>query len=157
MQELWEEIQAQRKACDVIVQSKNDLINHIKKDLKIKDNDFSKLLKQQMDDVGQLLKAMNEQLDSMSHACKCAPWSSATPALSCCLSVSLRLSHLRHSGPKPVPRSCSCCELLDLSRWRGHSAVHSVHTTALTLTHKPVEMPRLCGLAHTQTPLLWLD
>ena len=71
-QDLWKEIEEQRKACDAIIQSKDSLITHIKKELKVKDNDFTKLLKQQAEDVNTLLAKMNEQIDSMSKACRCA-------------------------------------------------------------------------------------
>jgi uncharacterized protein YecA (UPF0149 family) len=72
LQELWDAMQAQKSDCNSIIQSKTDLINHIKKDLKTMDNDFAKLLKQQMDDMGPMLRAMTEQLENLSSACKCA-------------------------------------------------------------------------------------
>lgn len=64
-------MQAQKSDCNAIIQSKTDLITHIKKDLKTMDNDFAKLLKQQMDDMSQMLTAMTEQLENLSGACKC--------------------------------------------------------------------------------------
>ena len=71
-QELWTEIEKQRKACKTIIDSKNELIAHIKKALKAKDNEFTKLLKQQTEDIATMLTKMNEQVDSMSQACRCA-------------------------------------------------------------------------------------
>ena len=64
-------MQAQKADCNEIIQSKTDLITHIKKDLKTMDNDFAKLLKQQMDDMGHMLKAMTDQLENLSGACRC--------------------------------------------------------------------------------------
>lgn len=66
-------MQAQEADCNSIIQTKTDLITHIKKDLKTMDNDFAKLLKQQLDDMGHMLTAMTEQLDNMAGACKYAP------------------------------------------------------------------------------------
>jgi flagellar hook-basal body complex protein FliE len=63
-------MQAQKADCNAIIQSKSELIAHIKKDLKTIDNDFAKLLKQQMDDMNQMLKAMSDQLENMSAACR---------------------------------------------------------------------------------------
>lgn len=72
MQDLHDEIQAQLAACDAILQSKNGLIKQIEKDLKTKDNDFAKLLKQQSEDVDALLKHMGEQSTAIDEACRCA-------------------------------------------------------------------------------------
>ena len=72
LQDLWNAMQAQRADCDSIMNSKNKLISQIKKDLKTMDNDFAKLLKQQMDDMNAMLKAMSEQLDGVSAACRFA-------------------------------------------------------------------------------------
>lgn len=68
-------MQAQKVDCNTIIQSKTDLVTHIKKDLKTMDNDFAKLLKQQMDDMSQMLTAMTEQLENLSGACRCVRWS----------------------------------------------------------------------------------
>jgi hypothetical protein len=83
-QELWKEIQAQLNACDTVIQSKNDLIAQIKKDLKTKDNEFAKLLKQQSEDIDALLKHMNEQTKTMAEACRCG-------------SIGMRCTHQIHS------------------------------------------------------------
>jgi Tfp pilus assembly protein PilO len=64
-------MQEQKADCEKIIESKNELIAQMKKDLKAKDNDFTRLLKQQMDDMSRMLKAMTQQLDGMSAACRC--------------------------------------------------------------------------------------
>jgi flagellar hook-basal body complex protein FliE len=61
----------QLSACDAVIQSKNDLIAQIKKDLKTKDNEFAKVLKQQSEDIDTLLKHMSDQTKTMAEACRC--------------------------------------------------------------------------------------
>lgn len=63
-------MQSQKADCDAIIHSKSQLIAQIKKDLKAMDNDFAKLLKQQMDDMNSMMKAMGDQLDGVSAACR---------------------------------------------------------------------------------------
>lgn len=70
LQDLWNAMEAQKADCDSIINSKSVLIAQIKKDLKTMDNDFARLLKQQMDDMNSMLKAMGEQLDGVSVACR---------------------------------------------------------------------------------------
>lgn len=76
LQDLWNAMQAQKADCDSIINSKTQLIAQIKKDLKTMDNDFAKLLKQQMDDMNSMLKAMGDQLDGVSVVCRSDTYSS---------------------------------------------------------------------------------
>eukprot|EP00899_Mesostigma_viride_P006912 jgi/Mesvir1/16221/Mv08475-RA.1 len=60
-QDLFEEIEAQRRACERITESKDRLIADIKAELKLKDDEYVKALKRQAEDVDALLGHMGKQ------------------------------------------------------------------------------------------------
>ena len=73
MQRMRQDImEEQRKSCEAIIESKNTLIAHLRKELKVKVNDLNKLLRQQTEDIAQLITKMHEQAEQMSSACQCA-------------------------------------------------------------------------------------
>ncbi|KAG2497477.1 hypothetical protein HYH03_004630 [Edaphochlamys debaryana] len=69
-QDLYNEIEAQRQACERIISSKDKLIGEIKGELKKKDDEFVKTLKRQAEDVDTLLQFMSRQFVEMQNAFK---------------------------------------------------------------------------------------
>mmetsp|Transcript_25965 Transcript_25965/g.49353 ORF Transcript_25965/g.49353 Transcript_25965/m.49353 type:complete len:664 (-) Transcript_25965:177-2168(-) len=67
-QELYEEIERQRMACDKITSSKDRLIAEIKNELKSKDDEYVKALKRQAEDVELLLMYMGNQFRELRDA-----------------------------------------------------------------------------------------
>ena len=65
-------MEEQRNACESIIESKNTLVAHLRKELKVKDLDLNKLLRQQTEDISQLITRMHEQAEQMNNACQCA-------------------------------------------------------------------------------------
>ena len=59
-QELHSEIEAQKEACGQIIASKDSLIREFQLQLKAKDEEYVKALKQQADDVEELLRRMRQ-------------------------------------------------------------------------------------------------
>ena len=59
-QELHSEIEAQKEACGQIIASKDTLIREFQLQLKAKDEEYVKALKQQADDVEELLRRMRQ-------------------------------------------------------------------------------------------------
>mmetsp|Transcript_7426 Transcript_7426/g.8564 ORF Transcript_7426/g.8564 Transcript_7426/m.8564 type:complete len:657 (+) Transcript_7426:326-2296(+) len=67
-QELYEEIEKQRTACDKITASKERLIAEIKYELKSKDDGYVKALKRQAEDIDSLLQHMGNQFRELQAA-----------------------------------------------------------------------------------------
>ena len=67
-QELYEQIEKQRQACERIISSKDKLILDIKNELKKKDDEFVKTLKRQAEDTDTLLQYMSRQFVEMQAA-----------------------------------------------------------------------------------------
>ena len=57
-QELHREILSQKKSCNDIINSKDELIREFQQQLKSKDEEYVKALKQQADDVEEMLTRM---------------------------------------------------------------------------------------------------
>lgn len=72
LQELHADIQSQITSCDMIIASKDKLIHEIKRELKRKDDEFVKILKQEAEDVDLLLETMADQMKRMSTSCRYA-------------------------------------------------------------------------------------
>jgi RNA-binding protein YhbY len=87
LQELHADIQAQITSCDSIIASKDKLINEIKRELKRKDDEFVKILKQEAEDVDLLLETMADQMNRMSTACRYAPLCALGQAAACPVAV----------------------------------------------------------------------
>lgn len=66
-QDLYEQIEKQRLACEKIITSKDKLVTEIKAELKRKDDDFVKTLKRQSEDVDALLQYMSTQYVEMQN------------------------------------------------------------------------------------------
>ena len=64
-QELFEEIQKQRASCNMIIESKEQLIQEMKAELKGKDDDYVKSLKRQADDIDLMISHMSQQFKDM--------------------------------------------------------------------------------------------
>ena len=64
-QELLEEIQKQRASCNMIIESKEQLIQEMKAELKGKDDDYVKSLKRQADDIDLMISHMSQQFKDM--------------------------------------------------------------------------------------------
>ena len=64
-QELFEEIQKQRASCNMIIESKEQLIQEMKAELKGKDDDYVKSLKRQADDIDLMNSHMSQQFKDM--------------------------------------------------------------------------------------------
>ena len=64
-QELFEEIRKQRASCDMIIESKEQLIQEMKAELKGKDDDYVKSLKRQADDIDLMISHMSQQFKDM--------------------------------------------------------------------------------------------
>ncbi|KAG1659692.1 hypothetical protein FOA52_004331 [Chlamydomonas sp. UWO 241] len=69
-QDLYEEIEKQRTACERIILSKDRLIGDIKTELKRKDDEFVKTLKRQAEDIDSLLQYMSRQFVEMQASYK---------------------------------------------------------------------------------------
>ncbi|MEW5307357.1 MAG: hypothetical protein WDW36_009761 [Sanguina aurantia] len=69
-QDLYQEIEQQRQACESIISSKDTLILETKNELKKKDDEFVKTLKGQAEDVDTLLQYMSRQFVEMQNAFK---------------------------------------------------------------------------------------
>ncbi|GAX84384.1 hypothetical protein CEUSTIGMA_g11806.t1 [Chlamydomonas eustigma] len=69
-QDLYDEIEKQRQACERIINSKDKLIADIKTELKKKDDEFVKTLKRQAEDIDTLLQYMSRQFVEMQSAYK---------------------------------------------------------------------------------------
>lgn len=69
-QDLYQEIETQRQACEKIISSKDKLIGEIKNELKKKDDEFVKTLKRQAEDIDSLLQYMSRQFVEMQNAYK---------------------------------------------------------------------------------------
>jgi dynein regulatory complex protein 1 len=67
-QDLYEQIEKQRQACERIIASKDKLILDIKNELKKKDDEFVKTLKRQAEDTDTLLQYMSRQFVEMQAA-----------------------------------------------------------------------------------------
>ena len=67
-QELQGEMHAQQAACAAIVQAKGGLVEEMKGELKGKDDEYVRTLKQQAEDVDLLLQYMSTQLEEMQTA-----------------------------------------------------------------------------------------
>lgn len=61
-QQLYTEIESQKKSCAEIITSKDNLIREFKKQLKIKDEEYVKSLKRYGEDVEELLKRMRKEI-----------------------------------------------------------------------------------------------
>ena len=64
-QELFEEIRKQRASCNMIIESKEQLIQEMKAELKGKDDDYVKSLKRQADDIDLMISHMSQQFKDM--------------------------------------------------------------------------------------------
>lgn len=64
-QELYNEMQAQKSNCDVIMQSKDGLIKEFQTQLKLKDEEYVRTLKKQSEDVQILIERMGKQFKEM--------------------------------------------------------------------------------------------
>lgn len=64
-QDLLQEIQVQREACDRIIHSKDRLVRDFRLELKGKDDEYIKSLKKQAEDVDLLLERMGRQFTSL--------------------------------------------------------------------------------------------
>ncbi|KAK9817150.1 hypothetical protein WJX72_010361 [[Myrmecia] bisecta] len=69
-QDLYLEIQKQQAACNTIIASKDELTAGLKTQLKVKDDEYVRALKQQAEDADTLLQYMSQQLDEMHTAYK---------------------------------------------------------------------------------------
>ncbi|KAG2426185.1 hypothetical protein HXX76_013166 [Chlamydomonas incerta] len=69
-QDLYNEIESQRQACERIIASKDKLIGEIKGELKKKDDEFVKTLKRQAEDIDTLLQYMSRQFVEVQNAYK---------------------------------------------------------------------------------------
>lgn len=67
-QDLQAEIQEQQGLCQEILGSKDKLITHIRTELKQKDDEYVRTLKQQAEDIDLLLQYMCQQLENMQAA-----------------------------------------------------------------------------------------
>lgn len=67
-QDLYEEIEKQRTACDKITASKDRLIAEIKNELKSKDDEYVRALKRQAEDIDTLLQHMGNQFRELQAA-----------------------------------------------------------------------------------------
>eukprot|EP00976_Prorocentrum_cordatum_P087531 1186944-Prorocentrum_minimum.AAC.1 len=67
-QDLFEEIEKQRTACDKITASKDRLISEVKNELKAKDDEYVKALKRQAEDIENLLTYMGQQFHDLQNA-----------------------------------------------------------------------------------------
>jgi dynein regulatry complex protein 1 len=61
-QQLYQEIESQKKACGDIIASKDNLIREFKKQLKVKDEEYVKALKKYGDDVEELLRRTRKEI-----------------------------------------------------------------------------------------------
>lgn len=64
-QELYKEIVSQKQACGQIIESKNDLIRDFQQQLKSKDEEYVKALKQQADDAEEMLIRMRSEFKEL--------------------------------------------------------------------------------------------
>jgi dynein regulatry complex protein 1 len=60
-QELFKEMQLQRKACEAVIASKDSLIREFQAELRAKDEEYVKALQQQREDVEEVLRRMDVQ------------------------------------------------------------------------------------------------
>ena len=67
-QELHQQMLSQQAACDKIIASKDDIVAAMRAQLHEKDDEYVRMLKQQGEDVDQLLLNMGKQLDEMQTA-----------------------------------------------------------------------------------------
>lgn len=66
-QELHHEIKNQMDACQSVIQSKDDIIAEFQKQLRSKDEDYVKNLRQQAEDVEQLIQRVRSEFSELSH------------------------------------------------------------------------------------------
>eukprot|EP01006_Ploeotia_vitrea_P047123 TRINITY_DN67094_c10_g1_i2.p1 TRINITY_DN67094_c10_g1~~TRINITY_DN67094_c10_g1_i2.p1 ORF type:complete len:652 (+),score=141.45 TRINITY_DN67094_c10_g1_i2:67-2022(+) len=64
-QDLLKEINAQKEACEKIINSKNKLVNEFQEELRQKDEEYVKALKKQTEDIDELIKTMHQQTKTL--------------------------------------------------------------------------------------------
>ncbi|XP_054036130.1 dynein regulatory complex protein 1 [Dryobates pubescens] len=64
-QELWQLLNQQQQQCTLLLEEKNKLIDHLKQELKDKDEQYVEAIKKQSEDIHLLLERMEEQTRTM--------------------------------------------------------------------------------------------
>uniref|UniRef100_A0A7M4E497 Dynein regulatory complex protein 1 n=1 Tax=Crocodylus porosus TaxID=8502 RepID=A0A7M4E497_CROPO len=65
-QDLWEVLNQQQQQCALLIEEKNKLISELQQELKNKDEQYTKDLKKQSDDINLLLERMEEQIRNLT-------------------------------------------------------------------------------------------
>ncbi|XP_059584479.1 dynein regulatory complex protein 1 isoform X2 [Alligator mississippiensis] len=65
-QDLWEVLNQQQQQCALLIEEKNKLIGELQQELKNKDEQYTKDLKKQSDDINLLLERMEEQIRNLT-------------------------------------------------------------------------------------------